>query len=398
MIEHIRVRNYRSLVDVAVDLDPLTVLIGRSGTGKSNFVSAVRLLRDLLLGRKPTQRLLGEDGWNHYPLGHSGKGQLEFEVVVRIPGVREPLRYGLSLAGLSVVHEKLVVGNSIVFHHGTIVPKSGLSHKNWVVSPDILPLPALEGVVLGKLSGIREAMIAHVALTTGIGCYDFPGNVILAGHSDNAVRSSPRRRRTQSDDGVVAGYADDGSNFLTTATGIIQNLHQLADWAAVADVLRAVNPAVRQVSLHEPERDRLDVTLGAGNALLTLDAAQESEGFRRFLAHLLALYQTPPKQTVLFEHPEHAIHPGAMTALFEEFQGYVRSGRGQVILTTHSPQLLDHFKAEQIRVVDIENQQTRIGPLAPEQVKSVREKLLFPGELLTVDAARLPGQLEEVPG
>ena len=87
-----------------------------------------------------------------------------------------------------------------------------------------------------------------------------------------------------------------------------------------------------------------------------------------------------------------------MTALFEEFENYVRSERGQIILTTHSPQLLDHFSPEKIRVVSIKNLETRIGPLAPEQSESVHEHLMGPGELLTVDPARLEGQLDEVPG
>lgn len=38
MITRVRIQNFRSLVDVTVDLEPLTVLIGRSGTGKSNSV------------------------------------------------------------------------------------------------------------------------------------------------------------------------------------------------------------------------------------------------------------------------------------------------------------------------------------------------------------------------
>ena len=73
-----------------------------------------------------------------------------------------------------------------------------------------------------------------------------------------------------------------------------------------------------------------------------------------------------------------------------------RDGRGQVILTTHSPQLLDYFPTESLRVVDIDKMETRIGPVAPEQMESLRERLLQPGELLTVDPARLSGQLDEV--
>ncbi len=107
---------------------------------------------------------------------------------------------------------------------------------------------------------------------------------------------------------------------------------------------------------------------------------------------MLALYQRPSKQTLLFEHPEDSIHPGALSLLAEEFNAAPGEGRGQVILTTHSPDFLDHFAAEQVRVVELDELQTRIGPVSDEQREAIQEKLLEPGELLTVDPARI--QLE----
>lgn len=141
----------------------------------------------------------------------------------------------------------------------------------------------------------------------------------------------------------------------------------------------------------------IDAGYSIDSTTLNFDIRQESEGFRRFLAHLLAMYQTPSKQTLLFEHPEAGLHPGALEALFEEFNACPRDGRGQVILTTHSPQLLDYFPVESVRVVDIDRHNTRIDRLAPEQVNDIHDSLLRPGELLTVDPARLPGTLDEVP-
>ncbi|HVC92119.1 MAG TPA: AAA family ATPase, partial [Pirellulales bacterium] len=120
-----------------------------------------------------------------------------------------------------------------------------------------------------------------------------------------------------------------------------------------------------------------------------LDIAQQSEGFRRFLAHLIALYQSPPKLVMAFEEPEKGIFPGALEVLADEFKACATQGRGQIIMTTHSPGLLDHFEPEQIRVVDLNGFETNIGPIAQEQIESVKERLLSAGELLTVDFARI---------
>ena len=161
--------------------------------------------------------------------------------------------------------------------------------------------------------------------------------------------------------------------------------------------MRAVNGTANSLTLNAPNPDRLDIGYQINGRLLTFDVRQESEGLRRYLAHLLAMYQNPSKQTLLFEHPESGLHPGALESLAYEFKACPRDGRGQVILTTHSPQLLDYFPPDSIRVVDVEKMETRLGPVAPEQMESLREQLLQPGELLTVDPARLPGHLAEVP-
>ena len=48
MIHRIRIENFKCIADVTVELSPVTVLVGQSGTGKSNFLHAIRFLRDAL--------------------------------------------------------------------------------------------------------------------------------------------------------------------------------------------------------------------------------------------------------------------------------------------------------------------------------------------------------------
>src|SRR5206468_11931122 len=112
---------------------------------------------------------------------------------------------------------------------------------------------------------------------------------------------------------------------------------------------------------------RVIVGHGAGGPLFELSLEQESDGLRRFYAHLLALYQTPPKLTLLFEEPENAIFPGALSLLADEFKAAPRENRGQVILTTHSPMLLDSFDVDTVRAVDMRDGNTLVGPVAQAQ-------------------------------
>ncbi|MFI5381658.1 MAG: AAA family ATPase, partial [Tepidisphaerales bacterium] len=155
-----------------------------------------------------------------------------------------------------------------------------------------------------------------------------------------------------------------------------------------------LNPTIATLDLETRSHDRIFVgQRTAQGKAMTLELSQQSEGFRRFLAHLLALYQIPSKPTLIFEEAEKGIYPGALAALADHFKSVAEQGMSQVIITTHSPQLLDHFPVDAIRVVEMEDYQTKVGPLAPEQVEAVRQNLLCAGELLTADPARTAEQV-----
>ena len=68
MIEQIRIQNFKSIRDVSVDVSPVTVLIGRSGVGESNFLRGIRFLRNYLLCE--SNALQTEGGWQRiFPFG-----------------------------------------------------------------------------------------------------------------------------------------------------------------------------------------------------------------------------------------------------------------------------------------------------------------------------------------
>lgn len=374
MLKTIRVQNFRSLRDVTVHLDPLTVLIGRSGTGKSNFVNAIRFLRDSLNSRQVnvdslggSHRVLHVDHPDD-PLAYD----LEFGVESAGPAYRYSLRWQRQKGQLE---ESLHVGGKTLFHR--------LAAK-WIIAPEVAPIPQPTGIMLGAIPGLQESTFAYVRLRSGIGCYDFPGGVLTG----TGNQGNPTDR----------GFADRGENYLLVAEQILSDLSKARSWKRISSSMRAVNRAVTSLTLNVPTPDRLDVGHQLNGRLLSMDVRFESEGFRRYLAHILAMYQNPSKQTLVFEHPESGLHPGALESLAHEFKTCPKENRGQVVLTTHSPQLLDFFPPESLRVVAVDTLDTQIGPVAPEQMESLREHLLQPGELLTVDPARLPGQLAEVPG
>ena len=55
LIENVQVKNFRSILNESLPCDSLTALVGRNGSGKSSFLSALELFYT------PTARVTSED-------------------------------------------------------------------------------------------------------------------------------------------------------------------------------------------------------------------------------------------------------------------------------------------------------------------------------------------------
>ena len=124
------------------------------------------------------------------------------------------------------------------------------------------------------------------------------------------------------------------------------------------------------------------------NIDVLFDLSQESEGFRRFLA-LDSSESSPAKGVDDIRGARKGNVRWCSIGVAEQIKAFPERSGGQVILTTHSPVLLDHFAPEQIRVVEMENLETKIGPVSGPQLEALGQQLETTGELLTVDPARL---------
>jgi AAA15 family ATPase/GTPase len=383
MIHGIRIQNFKSLRDVTVGLSPVTVFIGKSGTGKTNFASAIRFLRDYLASGQVPDYAQDQVAWK---CATNRSGATQFDVEFDIPGFADRFVYTLSLDEQNWNNppriESLKCGVDTVFRQTGTEAHRGRGPA-WEVEPALVSPPEPGPLALGRLPGLEEAVLAHTGLTAGIGVYSFPYSVLR--------RPAGVER--------AFGLADRGENFLQVLREVATGLQSIATRKSISAALRRINPTVASVELDSIQNPtRVIVGHRLKGKILALELNEESDGFRRFYAHLLALYQTPPKQTLVFEEPENGIYPGALELLADEFKAAPDAGRGQVLLTTHSPVLLDSFSAEHIRVVELEDLETRIGPLAEEQREALREQLLHAGELLTVDPARIAQPAAEATG
>jgi AAA15 family ATPase/GTPase len=110
------------------------------------------------------------------------------------------------------------------------------------------------------------------------------------------------------------------------------------------------------------------------------DAGRESDGTLRVAGILTALLQEPHLTLVAIEEPELTIHPGQLALVLDFLR--MASEWSQVVVTTHSPEILDRVEADEIRVVQRSAGTSTISPMSREQKHLVMNQLLSPGQLM----------------
>ena len=114
-----------------------------------------------------------------------------------------------------------------------------------------------------------------------------------------------------------------------------------------------------------------------------------SDGTLRALGALVAVTQLAgsrqPIRFVCIEEPETALHPAAAGALMDALRE--ASVHTQVVITTHSPDLLDELDAgrDTLLIVDAREATSRIAYADAASRAAIQQHLYSPGELLRMD-------------
>ena len=125
---------------------------------------------------------------------------------------------------------------------------------------------------------------------------------------------------------------------------------------------------------------------------LNFEGFSMSDGTLRAIGLLAPVYQTPAPSLIAVEEPEATIHPGALEAVLDLLQH--ASKRMQVVVTTHSPELLDAkwITDRHLRLVEGIEGATRVAPVSEANREALQSHLMGAGDLLRANAPE-PGAL-----
>lgn len=327
-LKKLTIRGFKSIENLeGFALSSLNVLIGANGAGKSNFVDFFRLLRAMaseslqkhinehggadgffFLGPKYTRRIFAhlEFGENIY----------EFDL--------EPTASG----ALQVADERVQYtsgrGEGGLGSIGTGNRESQLKARK----DDRAGFSAGSGVVSYVHDAVSNWRVYHFHDTSGLAPM----------RRDQLVRDRQQLRT-------------DASNLAAFLLNLREQFE--GSYHLIRDTVRLIAPFFDDFLL-EP------YTQGGGE-LIQLEWRQKgsdfpfqpnhlSDGTIRFICLATALQQPQPPSTIVIDEPELGLHPYAINLLADLIQS--ASERTQIIVSTQSPTLLDHFGPDDVIVVD----------------------------------------------
>lgn len=374
MIRRVRVRNYKSIRHADVALGPLTILVGRNGSGKSNFLDALHFVVDSLQisldhaiesrgGAASVRRRIKD-----------GSASLSIALVISLPsGNTAEYRFVLlpNRRRLVVHHESLVVrspGNGEDAGHYDV--RRGKIESISIQSP---PPADDDRLYLLKAAGFRPFREVYDALTV-MGFYNL----------------NPAAMRAVQSPGPGDILHRDGGNVASVVRRLRKQ--QPEDMARLESYLSAIVPdivEVRTASLGPHETLVFRQRLAEASLPTKFFATNMSDGTLRVTGLLVAAAQLSEQQKPItligIEEPENALHPAAARALMDALRE--ASVQTQILVTTHSPELLDQVQMdhESVLAVMFKDGITHIAPLNQASQEAILGSLYSPGELLRLD-------------
>ena len=410
-ITRIRAKNYRSIREIDLELGSLTVLVGPNASGKSNVLDVLRFIRDAIsrgldyaISQRYGMRVIQHRSDSDVEIGFTATIRdltLDYNFVLTSDqngnGLvkREYGSYKLDTDSGRIVfdiQDRQVIEPKTVSTYLRGVYDSTSRAPKPLPSEDLLFLKYYSNVAYASfarnaeaqfsIEGLNRNLLELQQMLSGLGFYHVSpdtfrglekksGPSLLDEYGTNLASVLWGMRRNN-------GTAEDSEELMTEGFRELRNS------------LRHLIPRITDVK-SVPVGEYLALQFKHSHSVLSQDqwfnAAQESDGTLRMLALLTAIYQPRRPPLLGIEEPESAVHPGVLAALAEILDE--ASLRQQVVITTHSPDLIDHLPIESIRAVEFVDGETKVGEVSKRQASAVRERLFTLGELHSMEGLEI---------
>jgi predicted ATPase len=324
-----------------LELNQINVLIGSNGVGKSNFIGIFKFLRsmydkaleDYVADEEGTDNIL----YNGLKKSSFIKGRIEFDNI-------NAYRFCLNVSQ----------GGSLYFDfEGTEF------NRSWGLGYDLLKLG----------SGYKESILKDQSFNSRYGYVQNYLKSFKIFHFHDTSKTASIKRPCNINDDVF--LREDAGN-LAAYLFLLQEAHP-KNFKKIELAIKSVAPFFERFDLkpdrRNPDLIRLEwIEKGSDKYF---NAMHLSDGTLRFMALATLLLQPVAPSVIIIDEPELGLHPFAITKLAALIEK--ASAQTQIIISTQSVNLLDHFEPEAIITVDRMDNQSVFKRQSSETLKEWME-------------------------
>lgn len=387
LIEHIHVRNFKSIKEATLNLEPLTVIVGANAAGKSNIINVFRFISNIItVGIDNAIALQGgipyltnaclkkgtpieisftvnlsSEGWvRHSDIKHIGfeieRIHYHFIIQPNLRGngyhiYRDTLQFDLKCMKVNASAKKedryTDMSESLTFLFDRKTPESSVKVSFSFSDNSSFDNDTKEKIkqdtsafFFCKLANEnkKELMLYRMALLLPpffsedslIRIFDFDPRVLKASSSMVSIRR----------------LNEDGSNLALVLRGILNTKEKRKK---LTTLLNEFLPFVESITVENNLDKSVSYKLQEKYSNKSFHANFLSDGTVSVLAIIIALYFEAESNVIILEEPERNIHPKLLPDFLASAEDV--STEKQVIITTHNPELLKHSSISNVRLV-----------------------------------------------
>lgn len=388
-LKELRIHNYKSLRNVCFNPSPLSVLVGPNASGKSNFASAVHFLSEVY-SQGLEVAVARKGGYENiaFRKQRRSKAAIEFEITLEATlhelGLASPEFEEYSTLFFQLTHKFSIVATGSGIKSAFKVRDEACD----VVAPPINGLPQRQMFhiernfkskelevnfpaqapqdVLNKARGVTTALkdiyragfFSGQQLVMGTVPFNALFPALSAVSNFDVYQVSTALSRTSGVPTPNPKLSSAGEN-LPALIDWLQRAHP-KEWKIVLSGMRDVLPGLKGISVEYLHTKTLGIFFKEEGVGHSWTADEVSDGTMQALA-LLTASVDPRTSLLLIEEPENSVHPWILRVIMERLREVSKSKN--VIVTSHSPVLINLMKPEEVWVVFRKNSESHLQRL-----------------------------------
>jgi predicted ATPase len=343
-LNKITIQGFRRLHDVSIEMQPLMVMIGANGVGKSSFMDALSLLAASADGK--CNQTLNDLGGVANICTQGGSEDITFHAEMASPN-DAPLEYMLHMETkghtYNIVQEHLIhhrtgydqpfihiTSNNKVVHYFNPETRS-LVRADWDLAPEesaLSQVPKMFREPAEFRQVLRSATKYHVI--------------------DVGGRAPVKLPQQMKPDTLPGANGEALVSFLYTLRESDRDRYE-----TIEDTLKSAFPGFEAMRFPPVAAGMLSLTWKERHFNNPLYIHQLSDGMLRFL-WLISLLQSPGLSNItMIDEPEVSLHPELLSLLADLLREASR--KTQVIVGTHSDRLIRFLEPHEVIILDIDD-------------------------------------------